>query len=95
MKSEPTPEAKRQAYRSSVVVRMPPGGSSAASDAGVVVKPNVTRLALVAALVAAHVRIRAVEPLRLTAEERYLRASLPGYDGYCAIVRWRLIPGFW
>jgi hypothetical protein len=51
-KGEPTPEAKRQAYRSSVVVRMPPGSSSAASDAGVVVKPNVTRLALVAALVA-------------------------------------------
>ena len=52
VKSEPTPEAKRQAYRSSVVVRMPPGNSSAASDAGVVMKPNVTRLALVAALVA-------------------------------------------
>jgi Skp family chaperone for outer membrane proteins len=51
-KVEPTPEAKRQAYRSSVVVRMPPGSSSAASDAGVVVKPNVTRLALVAALMA-------------------------------------------
>jgi hypothetical protein len=50
-KAEPTPEAKRQAYRSSVVVRMPPG-SSAASDAGVVMKPNVTRLALVAALMA-------------------------------------------
>jgi hypothetical protein len=51
-KVEPTPEARRQAYRSSVVVRMPPGSSSAASDAGVVVKPNVTRLALVAALMA-------------------------------------------
>jgi hypothetical protein len=51
-KSEQTPEAKRQAYRSSVVVRMPPGSSSAAPDAGVVMKPNVTRLALVAALVA-------------------------------------------
>jgi hypothetical protein len=49
-KVEPTPEAKRQAYRSSVVVRMPPGSS--ASDAGVVMKPNVTRLALVAALMA-------------------------------------------
>ena len=33
--------------------------------------------------------------VRLVDEERYLRASLPGYDGYCAIVRWRLIPGFW
>jgi hypothetical protein len=51
-KNEQTPEAKRQAYRSSVVVRMPPGSSSAAPDAGVVMKPNVTRLALVAALVA-------------------------------------------
>ena len=51
-KGEPTPEARRQAYRSSVVVRMPPGRSSAASDGGVVVKPNVTRLALVAALMA-------------------------------------------
>jgi hypothetical protein len=51
-KVEPTPEAKRQAYRSSVVVRMPPGSSSAATDAGVVMKPNVTRLALVAALMA-------------------------------------------
>ena len=51
-KGEPTPEAKRQAYRSSVVVRMPPGSSSAAPDAGVVMKPNVTRLALVAALMA-------------------------------------------
>jgi hypothetical protein len=49
-KPEPTPEAKRQAYRSSVVVRMPPAG--AASDAGVVMKPNATRLALVAALMA-------------------------------------------
>jgi hypothetical protein len=49
-KPEQTPEAKRQAYRSSVVVRIPPAGS--ASDAGVVVKPNVTRLALVAALMA-------------------------------------------
>jgi hypothetical protein len=47
-----TPEAKRQAYRSSVLVRMPPGSSSAAPDAGVVVKPNVTRLALLAALMA-------------------------------------------
>jgi hypothetical protein len=51
-KPEQTPEAKRQAYRSSVVVRMPPGSSSAAPDAGAVLKPNVTRMALVAALVA-------------------------------------------
>src|ERR1700737_3497169 len=45
-------DAKRQAYHSSVLVRMPPGSSSAAPDAGVVVKPNVTRLALLAALMA-------------------------------------------
>jgi len=50
-KAEAAPEDKRQAYRSAVVVRMPPGSSSA-SDAGVVVKPSVTRLALVAALMA-------------------------------------------
>jgi hypothetical protein len=49
-KPEQTPEARREAYRSSVVVRMPPAGS--ASDPGVVVKPNATRLALVAALMA-------------------------------------------
>jgi hypothetical protein len=47
-KAEQTPEAKRQAYRSSVVMRMPPGST----PDGVVVKPNVTRLALVAALMA-------------------------------------------
>ena len=52
VRPELTPEAKRQAYRSSVVVRMPPSGSSSASDAGVVMKPNITRLALVAALMA-------------------------------------------
>lgn len=33
--------------------------------------------------------------VRLVDEERYLGASLPGYDGYCETVRWRLIPGFW
>jgi hypothetical protein len=49
---EQTPEARRQAHRSSMVVRMLPGSSSGASAAGVVVKPNVTRLALVAALMA-------------------------------------------
>jgi hypothetical protein len=49
-KPEQTPEAKREAYRSSVVMRMPSAGST--SDAGVVVKPNATRLALVAALMA-------------------------------------------
>jgi protein-S-isoprenylcysteine O-methyltransferase Ste14 len=33
--------------------------------------------------------------VRLVDEERYLGASLPGYDGYCRTVRWRLIPGLW
>jgi len=33
--------------------------------------------------------------VRLVDEERYLGASLPGYDDYCRTVRWRLIPGLW
>jgi protein-S-isoprenylcysteine O-methyltransferase Ste14 len=33
--------------------------------------------------------------VRLLDEERHLRVSLPGYDAYCARVRWRLIPGLW
>jgi len=33
--------------------------------------------------------------VRLVDEERYLGAALPGYDGYCRTVRWRLIPGLW
>ena len=33
--------------------------------------------------------------VRLVDEERYLGASLRGYDGYCTTVRWRLIPGLW
>src|SRR4029078_13342360 len=33
--------------------------------------------------------------VRLVDEERYRGASLPGYDGYCRTVRWRLIPGLW
>lgn len=33
--------------------------------------------------------------VRLVDEERHLRTSLPGYDGYCESVRWRLIPGLW
>lgn len=32
---------------------------------------------------------------RLVDEERYLDASLPGYDAYRERVRWRLIPGLW
>jgi protein-S-isoprenylcysteine O-methyltransferase Ste14 len=32
---------------------------------------------------------------RLLAEERYLRANLPGYNGYCQNVRWRLVPFLW
>lgn len=30
---------------------------------------------------------------RLLDEERFLAKNLPGYTGYCAKVRWRLIPG--
>ena len=33
--------------------------------------------------------------VRLADEERHLHASLRGYDAYCEIVRWRLIPGLW
>lgn len=32
---------------------------------------------------------------RLTNEERYLRAHLPGYQDYCARVPHRLIPFIW
>jgi protein-S-isoprenylcysteine O-methyltransferase Ste14 len=30
---------------------------------------------------------------RLLDEERFLSRNLPGYDVYCATIRWRLIPG--
>jgi protein-S-isoprenylcysteine O-methyltransferase Ste14 len=30
---------------------------------------------------------------RLSYEEKFLRANLPGYAKYCAKVRWHLIPG--
>ena len=33
--------------------------------------------------------------VRLLDEERYLSLHLPGYDAYCAAVRWRLAPGVW
>ena len=32
---------------------------------------------------------------RLLAEERFLAASLPGYEAYCARVRYRLMPLIW
>ena len=32
---------------------------------------------------------------RLFDEEKFLRANLPGYGGYLAKVRYRLIPGVW
>lgn len=32
---------------------------------------------------------------RILAEERFLEANLPGYTGYEAAVRWRLVPGVW
>ena len=30
---------------------------------------------------------------RLLNEEKFLAQNLPGYTGYCAKVRWRLVPG--
>jgi len=33
--------------------------------------------------------------LRIVAEERLLRESLPGYVAYSGRVRWRLVPGVW
>jgi protein-S-isoprenylcysteine O-methyltransferase Ste14 len=32
---------------------------------------------------------------RTRAEDRLLRAELPGYEAYAARVRWRLLPGLW
>jgi len=32
---------------------------------------------------------------RLLDEERYLSRNLPGYEGYCQKVRYRLIPHVW
>jgi protein-S-isoprenylcysteine O-methyltransferase Ste14 len=32
---------------------------------------------------------------RTLAEDRLLRAELPGYEAYAERVRWRLLPGFW
>ena len=32
---------------------------------------------------------------RTTAEDRVLRAELPGYGDYARSVRWRLLPGVW
>ncbi len=33
--------------------------------------------------------------LRLLDEERFLRQSLPGYEEYCRLTPWRLIPRIW
>jgi len=33
--------------------------------------------------------------LRILDEEKVLRAELPGYTGYCAQTRWRLVPLLW
>ena len=33
--------------------------------------------------------------VRLLDEERYLSKNLPGYEGYCRKVRYRLIPHLW
>jgi protein-S-isoprenylcysteine O-methyltransferase Ste14 len=32
---------------------------------------------------------------RAVTEDRILLAQLPGYAGYAARVRWRIIPGLW
>jgi protein-S-isoprenylcysteine O-methyltransferase Ste14 len=32
---------------------------------------------------------------RLLDEERYLTRNLPGYDAYCRVTRYRLVPGLW
>ncbi len=33
--------------------------------------------------------------VRTALEDRFLRRELPGYEGYAARVRWRLVPGVW
>ena len=33
--------------------------------------------------------------VRTALEDRFLRSELPGYEGYAARVRWRLVPGVW
>src|SRR5262249_11983051 len=33
--------------------------------------------------------------IRLLDEERFLRENLPGYDSYCQMVRYRLVPLVW
>jgi protein-S-isoprenylcysteine O-methyltransferase Ste14 len=33
--------------------------------------------------------------VRIFIEERTLKSGLPGYEGYMARVRWRLVPGLW
>ena len=37
----------------------------------------------------------AILAARIVLEERFLRATLPGYGDYAARVRWRLVPGIW
>ena len=39
--------------------------------------------------------LMAVVVARLLAEERFLRASLEGYEAYCQEVRQRLVPHVW
>ncbi|ATU93957.1 hypothetical protein B5P45_20145 [Phyllobacterium zundukense] len=39
--------------------------------------------------------LSAVIAVRLLEEERYLKANLPGYEGYCGKVKSHLIPGVW
>jgi protein-S-isoprenylcysteine O-methyltransferase Ste14 len=41
------------------------------------------------------VPMTAILIVRLLDEERYLVRNLPGYEAYCAKVRYRLLPGAW
>ena len=41
------------------------------------------------------VPMTAILIVRLLDEERYLVRNLPGYEAYCAKVRYRLVPGVW
>jgi protein-S-isoprenylcysteine O-methyltransferase Ste14 len=41
------------------------------------------------------VPMTAIIIVRLLDEERYLARNLPGYAAYCAMVRYRLVPGAW
>lgn len=67
------------------VVRHPiyAGGALFFAGASLVLSPAA--LALTAALIV-------VWALKVSVEERFLRATYPEYGGYCEAVRWRLVP---